>query len=189
MSLSSLAPNPKKVTYEGKDRDESIVYIVRSSIITLIPATILTLTIIIASFFFRSFLQNFGSETGILVRPQILPLVHFFLITLAFGVYLHSLLNWYFNVLVLSNKKILDIDFVGLSYKNVSETTIEHVEDVTSTVSGLWGLLFNIGNINVQTAGEQREFEFYNVDDPSKVRDLIADFAAKIRKRGNRGYS
>jgi hypothetical protein len=70
-------------------------------------------------------------------------------------------------------------------YKNISETTLDNVEDVTSNVTGALGMIFNIGDVFIQTAAERREFEFHAVDDPSRVRDLIADLSAEKRNDRN----
>jgi hypothetical protein len=91
---------------------------------------------------------------------------------------------WYFNVYIISDKKIVDIDFRGFLYKNISEAPIKNIEDVTSNVSGLFGTTFNFGYVDIQTSAEKREFEFENVSNPSKIRDLIADLVEEV-KNGN----
>ncbi|MFH1648120.1 MAG: hypothetical protein ABIA11_00090, partial [Patescibacteria group bacterium] len=69
------------------------------------------------------------------------------------------------------------------SCTDVSETTLSNVQDVSSKVKGTWGVVLDIGDIFIQTSAEQREFEFLDVSNPSKVRDEIADLVAKIKKR------
>lgn len=76
----------------------------------------------------------------------------------------------------------MDLDFVGLLHKNISETSLHNIEDVTSTVSGALRITFNYGSVFIQTAGETREFEFTDVANPSKVRDILSDIVVKIKK-------
>jgi len=59
------------------------------------------------------------------------------------------------------------------------------VEDITSTVSGATQMIFNYGNVVIQTSAEKREFEFEAVSNPAKVRDLISDLVMEI-KNGHR---
>jgi len=73
------------------------------------------------------------------------------------------------------------MDFHGITYKNISETMIDNIEDVTSNISGPVGTIFNIGHIFIQTAGEKREFEFNDIADPSTIRDIISDLVAEKR--------
>ncbi len=79
----------------------------------------------------------------------------------------------------------MDIDFRGLTYKNISEAPIKNIEDVTSNVSGFFGTTFNYGYVDIQTSAEKREFEFENVTNPAKIRDLISDLVEKV-KNGHR---
>ena len=83
--------------------------------------------------------------------------------------------------MVITNKKLVDMDFIGLAYKNISETMLYNIEDVTSNITGIVGTIFNVGDVFIQTAAEMREFEFIGADDPSKVRDLIIDLVEKTK--------
>jgi hypothetical protein len=67
----------------------------------------------------------------------------------------------------------VDVDFYSLLYRSVSEAKLEKIEDVTSTMAGLGGAMFNYGTISVQTAAEKREFEFVNVPQPTKVTKFL----------------
>lgn len=180
MVLSSFIKNPTRTTYGGKDEDERIKFILRGSGINTVPWLFFTTIMVLTPNIILPLLRN------VKILGQSLPLENAIIVTLfwyliAFGYFFQNFLNWFFNVLIITNKKIIDIDFYGVTYKNISETTLTHVEDVTSTIEGPIGLIFNVGNIFIQTAGEQREFEFNNVKDPSYVRDLIADLVASVR--------
>ena len=73
------------------------------------------------------------------------------------------------------------MDFNGVLYKNISECTLNNIEDVTSNVIGTFGILFNIGDVFIQTAAEKSEFEFDNIDNPAKIRDIISDLVVEAR--------
>lgn len=175
----SLEKNPLKISYDGVDKDEQILYVIRQSFLVVVPSALfvvllLVIPVLIVPLFYS---QGFFS-TGFLVITVL------FWYLFVFGYFFQILLNWYFNIFIITNKKIVDMDFRGLMYKNISETTLHNIEDVTSTVIGAFGTIFNIGNVSLQTAAEMREFSFENVDNPSEIRDIIADLIVN-KKHGN----
>ena len=175
MFLKSILENPKNITYEGEDKDEHILYVFRQSFITNIPWLLIATLLLIIPAFLLPLVPPFIHESFRL------PIVLFWYL-IVFGYSFQHFLNWFFNVYIVSDKKIIDVDFHGILYKNISEASIKSIEDVTSTVKGLVGVVFNIGDVYIQTAAENREFEFNNVDNPSKVRDLISDLVARKRR-------
>jgi len=74
------------------------------------------------------------------------------------------------------------MDFHGLLSKNISEAPLKNVEDVTSNVTGALRVIFNYGHVYIQTSAEKREFDFEDVANPSKVRDLVSDLAMEVRR-------
>jgi len=176
MFIKSLLENPKNITYEGEDSDEKILYILRQSFILNIPWMVSVIALAFLPFFLYSSIPTFISSSF-----KLAGILFWYL--LLFGYSFQRFLNWFFNVYIISNKKIIDVDFHGILYKNISEAPLRSIEDVTSTVSGVVGVTFNIGDVFIQTAAETSQFEFNSVDNPSKLRDLISDLVA--RKRGH----
>lgn len=86
-----------------------------------------------------------------------------------------NFLHWFYNVGVVTTQRILDIDFTGATYKEVSEARLDKVEEVTNRSAGYFGTLFNYGNVFVQTAGELINIEFINIPYPADVVKIIND--------------
>lgn len=82
---------------------------------------------------------------------------------------------YYLNMQIVTGIRIVDIDQVGLFSHVVSELHIDKIEDVTSETNGVFGTLFNYGNVYVQTAGTQERFELDNIPAPAEVEKLILD--------------
>lgn len=179
MIISAFLKNPSKTSYDGEDHDEHIKYVLRASWLLQVPWLFAVLVLIISSIIVIPFLANLEIKGENVFNAMHLMLITAFWYTGTFGFFLQKFINWFFNVLIITNKKIVDVDFYGILYKNISETTLDNIEDVTSTVSGAIGVIFNIGNMFIQTAGEKREFEFDGLDNPSKIRDLLADLVAE----------
>lgn len=182
--FGSFVKCPTNTRYDGEDSDEEILYILRKSFITNLPwifgALILTLVPIIVN---GIFIQLNTQGTPV-VSGRFAFVATAFWYLLIFGLSFQSFLLWFFNVYIISNKKIVDVDFHGLLYKNISEAPLRNVEDVTSTISGTAQVICNYGLVTVQTSAEQREFEFDDVQNPAKIRDLISDLVMEV-KSGN----
>ncbi len=180
--FQSVVESPINSKYEGQDADEKILYILRQSFIFNFTWLFTAAIMIVAPFIVGTLVSKYADEV-IKIFPTNLPfiLVLFWYI-FTIGFIFESYINWYFNLFIITNKKIVDMDFMGLLYKNISEAPLENIEDVTSNINGALGTVFDIGNVFVQTAAEKTEFDFNNIDNPSKIRDIISDLVLETRK-------
>lgn len=89
-------------------------------------------------------------------------------------------LFYYLNVQIITDRRIVDVDQVGLFHHEVSELHIENIEDVTSEVSGVLGTVFNYGDVYVQTAANIERFEFSDVPNPGSINKLVLDLYEQI---------
>jgi len=81
--------------------------------------------------------------------------------------------NYYLDVWVVTNKRIVDIEQHSLFSRDLSEFRLDRIQDVTIEVKGLLPTLLHFGDIHVQTAGETREFIIRGIPNPYKVRDIL----------------
>jgi len=72
-------------------------------------------------------------------------------------------------VYIITDERIIDVDFNSLLFKNVAYAKIDNIEDITATTAGALGSIFDYGTVRIQTAGAISEFEFVSVPQPSKV--------------------
>jgi hypothetical protein len=172
MFVKSLLENPPHTSYEGEDKDEVILYVLRQSFWRNVGWITGSILLVFVPFIVLPLLPSF-------IDPALKLTIVMFWYLVLFGYTFQRFINWFFNVYIISNKKIIDVDFHGILYKNISEAALTSVEDVTSVVKGAMGVTFNIGDVLIQTAGESREFDFEGVDNPSKVRDIISDLVTK----------
>ena len=84
-----------------------------------------------------------------------------------------NFLNWFYNVFVITDRRVIDIDFRSLIYREISQSYFGQVENVTFTQPGFWGTLFNYGTVMIQTAAEVVNIEFEDVPEPEKVVKVI----------------
>lgn len=179
---SSLCIDPKKVTVYSQTADEDIHIIVRRHHVTNIPwiALILVLTlvpIILYPFLSRIPYITFSSST-------IFITVALYYLSL-FGYGLLKFAEWYFHVGVITNKRLLDIDMLNILSKNVAETPMSAVVDVTYHQQGILQTFFKYGNVEIQTEAVQQNFEYDLIPHPSQVAEIINQLASS---RYNRKY-
>jgi membrane protein YdbS with pleckstrin-like domain len=89
------------------------------------------------------------------------------------AVVFEGFLSWYFDVFVVTDKRVIDIDFNNLIYKNISSAEISRIQDVTYNVGGPLASFLDFGEVLVQTAGELQMIEIPNTPHPAKVAKLI----------------
>lgn len=82
-------------------------------------------------------------------------------------------LDYYLDLAIVTDQRVVDIDQHGLFRRNVAELEYEVVQDVTSVQNGILQTLFNFGDVEIQTAGEQANFTFRTIARPEEVVNQI----------------
>jgi membrane protein YdbS with pleckstrin-like domain len=81
--------------------------------------------------------------------------------------------DYYLDVWIVTNHRVVDIDHMGLFARDVSTVRLEDIEDITTEVHGLLATTLKFGTITVQTAGSRDEFYLHNASDPEKAKHVI----------------
>lgn len=90
--------------------------------------------------------------------------------------------DWYLDVWIVTNQRIVNIEQRGLFGRVMSELMLYNVQDVTSEVNGFIASTFDYGTVQIQTAAEKGRFEFQDVDHPSFVAKRILELASQQRE-------
>ncbi len=179
--FSSLIEKPKNMCFDGEDNDEKILYVFRRSLVTNFDWLLIAVVLVFAPTLITWLIQESAPELYGALPAELKLIMSLFWGLFIIGYLLVNFLNWFFNVYIVSSKRIVDMDFIGLLHKNISEAPLASVEDVTSQVSGTLRVIFNYGTVFIQTAAEAREFEFTDVAKPAKVRDILSDIVTDVR--------
>ena len=81
--------------------------------------------------------------------------------------------NYYLDVLIVTTKRVIDIEQTGLFARDQAEMRIENIQDIKVEIVGILASLLHFGNIHIQTAGVSKEFIIKNIRDPHSVKDAI----------------
>ncbi|MEK7604683.1 MAG: PH domain-containing protein [Patescibacteria group bacterium] len=84
--------------------------------------------------------------------------------------------RYFLNVWVLTSQRIVNIKQRQFFSRAVSSLFLSRVQDVTTTVEGVLSSFLNIGDIKVQSAGEEIEFVMRGIPRPESMRDLILKY-------------
>ena len=167
--LSSFCYRPDNVKFETQDQHEKVVLLLRQHPIVNIPWILIAGVLIFAPLVLGSFpLIDFLPE-----RFQFISIIIWYLVVTAFVI--ESFLSWFFNIYILTDERIVDIDFHNLIYKEVSDAKISNIQEVNHSVGGVVGTVFNFGDIKIQTAGAVPTFDFLNVANPARVVRIIGE--------------
>jgi len=174
LSLTNL-PNQQK--------GEHTILFLRRHWLILIRQVIIFGALGVLPFFFYDFLKE--NIPNLLTGPNSYPLLVMLATIYALFIWLfffHAFVDYYLDVWIVTNQRIINIEQRGLFSRIVSEQRLYRVQDITSEVHGLLPTLLHYGDIFVQTAGEEPRFTFKQVPHPYDVRKVVLNLVEKYKK-------
>jgi membrane protein YdbS with pleckstrin-like domain len=180
--FSSVVKRPRSTYFQGEDPDEEILYILRQSLFVMVPWVFFIIFLLISPIMFNIVFGLLNlSVTGI-ITPGLLISLNAFWYVFTFGFAFERYLHWFFNVYIITDKRIVDIDFHHMLYKSVSDAPLRNIQDITYDIQGVAESLFNFGDVHIQTAATKSQFDFAKVPDPAKVQDILSDLLKGLGK-------
>lgn len=143
---------------------EAAAAVVRNHWVSFVGGYFLALLLVVAPFFFMIPLFRFGLP-GLIVFGLVV------LVGLAIGT--RNVFLWYWNAFIVTNERVVDIDQRGLFDRTVSEASFDKIQDVSYQIKGVFGTVWNVGTIIVQTAGTNTNLELLHVHRPQEIQHLI----------------
>ncbi|KKQ79056.1 MAG: hypothetical protein UT01_C0052G0003 [Candidatus Daviesbacteria bacterium GW2011_GWA1_38_7] len=98
---------------------------------------------------------------------------------------IESYLHWYFNIYIVTNMHLVDINFHTLLSREIIEVRLEDVQSQSSKIQGFFKSIFHFGDVVIETAGERQRITFLNVPKPDAVADRIQDLTAVQERESN----
>lgn len=176
--------NPEKVFFEGEDEGEKVLLTLRKHPVTNLKWLLVFLLFLVLPIIISLIIRE-GEEFIFYSLPlnyQILLIIFWYVF--AFGYFFTSYLTWFYSVYIVSNMRIVDIDFHDFLHKSFSEAPLRNIEDLTHTYVGAMQPIFDYATLVIQTAGESRELEFELIPQPGSVQDFISDLVKDQRYKG-----
>ncbi len=171
--LSAFIPHPINLRYEFQEKDEKIVLFLRRHFFTNVGWLIATFCLAFIPFFaFGLFSFNF-----IPLSFRFIGVIAWYLVTFAFA--FERFLSWFFNVNIVTDRRIIDVNFPSILYKDISEAKLDNIQDVSSKTGGFARSFLNYGDVLIQTAGTLPELTFEAIPFPDKAAEIINDLIAE----------
>ena len=145
---------------------EEIQEVIRRHKSTLIAPIAITSVLIIIPFFFMFYLLSRGP----IGTSVFLVLIIFALLYSA-----RVFVTWFFNVFIITNQRIIDIDRTGFFTKTVSEARFDTIADISYSTKGVGQTVFRTGTIQLKTKGESLTLVIGHIADPARVHQLLLD--------------
>jgi hypothetical protein len=188
--FQNLVVCPRKTKFESQNSKELILIMARRHVATNIGWVMAVLALSFIPLFWGEFPLIALVDSG--VRFGILSLWYLGLLLFAF----QKMLLWFYNIYIVTDERIIDVDFFGLLYKNINVTQIRNVEDVNYSQIGLLSSIFNFGDIVIQTASEQMSddmseeqsaFTFQAISQPNRVARVVMQLIEQEEKESYEG--
>lgn len=173
---SVFMPFPRNTSFLGKEDDESVVLILRKHWQFLLPTILECIFLLLLPFILSVIIPNLPNR-GLFVFSLFLVSL---LISLSLLIYRY--VRWFYNVNIITDQRVIDMDFETLFSHKTTEARLEKVEDITFKQIGILSNLFDIGSIYIQTAGAKSEIEFKGIHNPKQVQDILSDLLESKKK-------
>jgi hypothetical protein len=174
-SLSAFVHNPNGVSFQTQKEKEVIILFLRAHLITNLSWIIISFILCFIPPIALPLIANFGIDflTGAMKNYTLIIILSYY--SLIFSYIFISFLHWFYNVFIVTSERVVDIDYSDIVVHNIAVASLSHVQDVNYTQSGFIPTFFNYGDLFIQTAGDERNFEGYSVPRPRDATHIIGD--------------
>jgi len=172
--------NDPNVWFEGEEAGEKVLFMMRPHTITNVGWVVLTgfLLLLPPIVYGAMIVQKVNT---LIPHTTALLIILFWSLFVLGGAFIW-LLHWFFNIYILTNRRVVDMDFVGLFHRRVSQAPLRNIEDVTFSKRGILQNFFDFGDMRIQTAGTLPNFEFQAIPDPEGSLKQILDLVSRVKK-------
>lgn len=167
--ISSYCEYPSNVKFISTDDEEVVLLLLRKHWVTNLNWIFTGLILLVVP----SVLVYFPQISVIPVQFLVVAILFWYLVSLAY--ILEKFLSWFFNVYIVTDERVFDVDFYNLVDRDISDADIEDIQDVTSAIRGAIRTWFDYGDIQIQTSAEIPEIEFEAVPHPDRVAKILRE--------------
>lgn len=91
--------------------------------------------------------------------------------------------DYYLDTWIVTTERIINIEQKGLFSRVVPELHLNQVQDVTSETHGMLATFLSYGDVQIQTAGSESRFNFKQIDNPEKIKQIITKLVEEDKRR------
>lgn len=158
------------INFPGQESDEQIFIFTRRHPLAFLPILAIIIIMLLLGLVLIGFIGPVIGYNG-----QILLGSAYILFMLLFT--LLEFFNFYFDLYIVTDRRVVDIDQRRLFNRSISELLLDDVQDVGTDVKGLIATFFDFGTVMIQTAGSKPNFSFEQISHPKEVAAIILDLS------------
>ncbi len=181
--FGTLDINPRNFYFETQDRGEKVYIKARAHPFINIGWVLNTAFLMVIPFIIWYIYLILPVDLRIVgeVSPFLVIVIFSIYYSIIFTMTFFNFLDWYYDLYLVTNIRIINIQFDPLKQHRISEAKLEHIEHVDESVIGFFPSIFDYGDVKVSTAARRGMFIFRAVPDPAWFRDVIMDLSRYIR--------
>lgn len=173
--FSSFCYYPHGVGFINQNPDEIVILLVRRHFLTNLGWLLIVVGMSLAPLILR----HFPLLTFLPLTFQTIAIGAWYLVAMA--IFIEGFLSWFYSVNIVTNKRVVDVDFFNLIYREITDAEIEVIQDVTVKIGSVVRTIFNYGDVDVETAGEKPNIEFQSVPQPDRIVRILSELRMKAR--------
>jgi ABC-type multidrug transport system fused ATPase/permease subunit len=164
----------REYTFPGLRKEERILLVLRRHGFVLVTtgllfAFLIVFPLVLQFLLPQGFLVSLQASVWGGVITLVLSAYYLFLWLFFFTV----LVDYYLDVWIVTNERVVSILQEALFHRVIAEQSVIRVQDVPSSVRGIFPTFLNFGNVFIQTAGERERFVFMQLPNPEDVKKSI----------------
>lgn len=167
--------------------DEEVVATIRKHWFVLFEMTALIGFLFVLPYLFFAFADNITPLSGMLVHVDFSSETMLYIFAawslLTLMLFFNALTDYYLDVWIITNRRIVAIDQQGLFHRIIGSFRIERLQDVNVKIEGIIATALDFGTLEVETAGHDHDFQIKGIPEPREVKSLILNIADQVIDR------
>lgn len=177
--------HPAKIKFADQEEGEHIELFLRQHWVTNVPWIFTTTLLILFPVVVNKLSQFIDLIKNLQTPPEVLLSGWFLWYMLVAAYVIGKVLGWYFNIYIVTNTHLVDINFHNLLNRDVTEVRLDDIESAKAQIKGILGSLFNFGDLTIETAAERQQICFSLVPKPDFVKERIQDLQETQKGEGD----
>lgn len=174
--------------FPGQSEEEQVALFIRRHWMAFVPWILMTPVLLLSGILLAGWAwlgyaaapqTSTDQATAVIVGSAV------FLLTLLF-LFLRAWMSYYLDVTIVTERRLIDIEQEGIFGRSVAEQSLLRVQDVSARQIGFFHHFMNYGNLYVETAGDQPNFELHNIPRPNEVAKTILNLHDRLMEAGGR---
>jgi uncharacterized membrane protein YdbT with pleckstrin-like domain len=162
-------------SFDGQGQDEKVILLLRRHPFVIMTKlslfVLLALVPIIVGSIFSSFIHSHNlSSTFFFISSIWYPLI--------WSGAFYSLTMYTLDVWIVTNRRIIDSTQHGFFNRTISELYLSRIQDISVQTQGVVQTFLKFGDLQIQTAGAEEKFKFFQIPNPEEVKDEIMKLAS-----------